>query len=104
MVVVDRYKETVEEYSRILTDQQLSGLELGVWWTEYVIRHKGAAHLRSPTADVPFYKYYYLDVLVFLSVVIYLVYSALLMLLRLVRRFIASIWWTHVKGSKSKND
>ncbi|KAI7815626.1 UDP-glucuronosyltransferase [Rhyzopertha dominica] len=100
----DRYKETVEEYSRILTDQQLSGLELGVWWTEYVIRHKGAAHLRSPTADVPFYKYYYLDVLVFLSVVIYLVYSALLMLLRLVRRFIASIWWTHVKGSKSKND
>lgn len=50
----------------------MSGLETAIWWTEYVIRHKGAKHLRNPAADIPFYQYYLLDVISFLSVVLYI--------------------------------
>lgn len=43
-------------------EQPIKPLDKAVFWIEYVIRHKGAAHLRSPAIDVPFYKYYMLDV------------------------------------------
>lgn len=38
-------------------------IDTGVYWIEYVIRHKGAAHLRSPALDLPFYQYLLLDVI-----------------------------------------
>lgn len=41
----------------------MTGLERAVWWTEYVLRHKGAKHLRYGGADMPLYKYYLVDVL-----------------------------------------
>lgn len=47
----------------------MSGLDLAVWWTEYVIRHNGTQHLRSPTIDVPLYEYLCLDVLLFLAII-----------------------------------
>lgn len=68
-----RYKENVIAASKILTDNMMSGLDLAVWWAEYVIRHNGTQHLRSATIDVPFYEYLCLDVLLFLMIVIALV-------------------------------
>lgn len=41
----------------------MSGLEKAVWWTEYVLRHKGAKYLRNPGRDLPYYQYFLLDVL-----------------------------------------
>lgn len=57
------------EASKILTDQLMSGLERAVWWTEYVIRHNGTEHMRSPVIDQSIYEYIYLDVLLFLIVI-----------------------------------
>lgn len=34
-----------------------------VYWTEYVVRHKGAPHLKSLAFDVTWYQYYTLDVI-----------------------------------------
>jgi glucuronosyltransferase len=34
-----------------------------VYWTEYVIRHKGAPHLRSAVLDLAWYQYFLLDVI-----------------------------------------
>jgi len=46
-----------------------------VYWTEYVLRHKGAPHLKSHTLNLRWYEYYSLDVLalviIFISVVIF---------------------------------
>lgn len=41
----------------------MSPLETAVYWTEYVIRHKGAPHLRSAAVGMPWYQYYLIDVL-----------------------------------------
>ncbi|KAF5287796.1 hypothetical protein FQA39_LY15732 [Lamprigera yunnana] len=57
-----RYKERVTELAELARDQPTDSLEKAVWWTEYVIRHKGAKHLRSPLLDIPTYQYYLLDV------------------------------------------
>ncbi|KAF2893560.1 hypothetical protein ILUMI_12614 [Ignelater luminosus] len=60
-----KYRSKVKELADLASDQPMTGLEKAVWWTEYVIRHKGARHLRSPLLDIPSYQYYLLDVIGF---------------------------------------
>ncbi|KAJ8959702.1 hypothetical protein NQ318_021894 [Aromia moschata] len=65
------YRETIERLRQLARDVPMTGLEKAIWWTEYVIRHKGAKHLRNPVADLPLYQYYLLDVIgVLLSIVV----------------------------------
>lgn len=60
-------------------DEPMSGIEKAVWWTEYVLRHKGAKHLKSGAADLPTSQFYLLDVLgalsIILLIVLYIVYK-----------------------------
>ncbi|XP_060535998.1 UDP-glycosyltransferase UGT5-like [Cylas formicarius] len=58
-----RYRDRVRELKSIVEDQPMTGLERAVWWSEYVIRHRGARHLRSAVADVSLAEYLLLDVL-----------------------------------------
>ncbi|KAF5287795.1 hypothetical protein FQA39_LY15731 [Lamprigera yunnana] len=64
-----RYKQRVTELAELARDQPIDSLEKAVWWTEYVIRHKGAKHLRSPLLDIPTYQYYLLDVITIFSLI-----------------------------------
>lgn len=48
----------------------MSALQKAVWWIEYVIRNKGATHLKSPLVDMPWYQYYLLDVYLFFCFVV----------------------------------
>lgn len=52
----------------------MSAIDKAVYWVEYVIRHKGAHHLRSAGVDLKWYQYYLLDVIA------YLVFSILLII------------------------
>ncbi|XP_034488823.1 UDP-glucuronosyltransferase 2B15 [Drosophila innubila] len=45
-----------------LHDQPMNPLETAVWWTEYVLRHKGAPHMRLSEQDMSFMQYYSLDI------------------------------------------
>ncbi|XP_067012380.2 UDP-glucosyltransferase 2 isoform X2 [Anabrus simplex] len=58
-----RYRENVKQMSAIFRDQPQSPLEKAVYWTEYVLRHKGAPHMRSAALDLWWFQYYLLDVL-----------------------------------------
>lgn len=57
----------------------MSGLEKAVWWTEYVIRHEGANHLRNPALNMPWYQYFLVDVIGFTLIacclIIYVTYK-----------------------------
>ncbi|CAH1119521.1 unnamed protein product [Phaedon cochleariae] len=66
-----RYKKKITEIAELSQDQPMTGLQKAVWWTEYVLRHKGAHHFRNPIIDLPFYQYYLLDVMGFLVVIIF---------------------------------
>jgi glucuronosyltransferase len=41
-----------------------------VYWTEYVIRHKGAPHMRSAALDLTWYQYFLLDVFAVLALIL----------------------------------
>lgn len=47
-------------------------LDSAVYWVEYVIRHKGASHLRVGALDLAWYQYFLLDVISFIFLVIIL--------------------------------
>jgi glucuronosyltransferase len=57
------YSENAQRLSRIFSNQPLAPLEKAVYWTEYVIRHKGAPHLQSAVLDLAWYQYFLLDVI-----------------------------------------
>jgi glucuronosyltransferase len=62
-----RYRENAQRLSRIYRDQPFTPLQKAVYWTEYVIRHKGAPHLRSAVLDLAWYQYFLLDVIAVLT-------------------------------------
>uniref|UniRef100_A0A8C6EKF4 UDP-glucuronosyltransferase n=1 Tax=Microcebus murinus TaxID=30608 RepID=A0A8C6EKF4_MICMU len=60
------YKENAMKLSRIHHDQPMKPLDRAVFWIEFVMRHKGAKHLRVAAHDLPWFQYHSLDVLGFL--------------------------------------
>ncbi|XP_049793972.1 UDP-glycosyltransferase UGT5-like isoform X2 [Schistocerca nitens] len=56
------YREKAELRSRLFWDRPESPVETAVYWTEYVLRHRGAPHLRSAALDLSWYQYLLLDV------------------------------------------
>uniref|UniRef100_A0A8D9AC86 UDP-glucuronosyltransferase 2B30 n=1 Tax=Cacopsylla melanoneura TaxID=428564 RepID=A0A8D9AC86_9HEMI len=60
------YSENMAYYSALSKDTPMGPKEKSMWWIEYVLRHKGVAHLHSGAADLSLIQYYLLDVIVFL--------------------------------------
>ncbi|XP_066998494.2 UDP-glucosyltransferase 2 [Anabrus simplex] len=69
-VLEDRsYRQNAERLSKLFRDRPQAPLETAIYWTEYVLRHKGAPHLRSAAIDMPPYQYLLLDVIAVLFLV-----------------------------------
>uniref|UniRef100_A0A8D2DW06 UDP-glucuronosyltransferase n=1 Tax=Sciurus vulgaris TaxID=55149 RepID=A0A8D2DW06_SCIVU len=60
------YKENAMRLSRIHHDQPIKPLDRAVFWIEFVMRHKGAKHLRPASHDLTWFQYHSLDVIGFL--------------------------------------
>ncbi|XP_005392859.1 PREDICTED: UDP-glucuronosyltransferase 2B31-like [Chinchilla lanigera] len=60
------YKENAMRLSRIHHDQPVKPLDRAVFWVEFVMRHKGAKHLRVAAHDLSWFQYHSLDVIGFL--------------------------------------
>ncbi|XP_037389264.1 UDP-glucuronosyltransferase 2C1-like isoform X8 [Pygocentrus nattereri] len=67
------YKESMMRLSRIHHDQPMKPLDQAVFWIEFVMRNKGAKHLRVAAHDLTWYQYYCLDVAAFLLSIVALV-------------------------------
>ncbi|XP_029968395.1 UDP-glucuronosyltransferase-like [Salarias fasciatus] len=64
------YKEKMATLSAIHRDRPVEPLDLAVFWTEFVMRHKGAEHLRVAAHDLNWIQYHSLDVLGFFVLII----------------------------------
>uniref|UniRef100_A0A667YMK8 UDP-glucuronosyltransferase n=1 Tax=Myripristis murdjan TaxID=586833 RepID=A0A667YMK8_9TELE len=80
------YKESVEKLSAFHKDRPFDPLELSVYWTEFVMRHKGATHLRAAAHDLNWVQYHCLDVLALLATVVLLVVMVTMRCMRLCLR------------------
>ncbi|XP_057234647.1 UDP-glucuronosyltransferase 1A1-like isoform X5 [Malurus melanocephalus] len=67
-----KYKENIKRMSELHLDRPIHPLDLAVHWVEFVMRHKGAPHLRPAAHDLNWVQYHSLDVIAFLAVVVLL--------------------------------
>ncbi|MPC72427.1 UDP-glucuronosyltransferase 2B14 [Portunus trituberculatus] len=79
-----KYQKNVARLSATLRDQLTTPQERAVFWTEYVIRHRGAVQLRCPAADHSWVEFLLLDVMGLLLL-------GLLLLLFFTRRILRAI-------------
>ncbi|XP_040292242.1 UDP-glucuronosyltransferase 1A7-like [Bufo bufo] len=56
------YSQAMKHLSELHHDTPVPPRDLAVFWTEFVIRHRGAGHLQAAGHDLPWYQYYLLDV------------------------------------------
>ncbi|XP_076627997.1 uncharacterized protein LOC143345094 [Colletes latitarsis] len=75
------YKKRMIELKELVNDRPYDLMEHLVWWTEYVIRHKGAPHLRSSLAHQPWYRRYDTDIVIFLTIIGCIIISNLISLI-----------------------
>lgn len=57
------YRHNMERLREMMRDQPQTSLERAVWWTEYVLRHGGAKHLRAAGANRSWSDYLMVDVI-----------------------------------------
>lgn len=55
------YGQKAKEISNKYHDQPIKPLDLAIFWTEYVLRHKGAYHLQSPAQKMDYFKKHGID-------------------------------------------
>uniref|UniRef100_A0A3B3DMM2 UDP-glucuronosyltransferase n=1 Tax=Oryzias melastigma TaxID=30732 RepID=A0A3B3DMM2_ORYME len=60
------YRMNMQRLSRLHRDTPMRPLDTALFWIEFVMRHKGAAHLRTESYKLPWYSYHSVDVMVFL--------------------------------------
>lgn len=57
------YKQNMLKLSQLLRDKPMKPTDSAVFWMEFVMRHKGAAHLRTDSYQLPWHVYHSLDVM-----------------------------------------
>ncbi|KAJ4429683.1 hypothetical protein ANN_21884 [Periplaneta americana] len=83
-----RYKNNMKTMSAISKDDQQTSIDKAVWWTEYVLRHNGAKHLRSAAIDLTWYQYFLLDILAFFIFIIIVLIFAVYICFRTISRYV----------------
>lgn len=67
------YRNNMKRLSSLHRDQPMHPLDTALFWIEFVMRHKGAAHLRTESHKMPWYSYFSVDVACFLTGLVFLV-------------------------------
>ncbi|VVC43589.1 UDP-glucuronosyl/UDP-glucosyltransferase [Cinara cedri] len=75
----EKYMNNAKIASERFKDRPMSSKQTVIYWTEYVVRHKGAPHLKSHAFNLTWYQYFLLDVivtmLILIAVTLFVVYK-----------------------------
>ncbi|XP_026736009.1 UDP-glucuronosyltransferase 2B31-like [Trichoplusia ni] len=89
----DSYRQNIVRLRSLIHDEVQTPLERAVWWTEYVLRHGGAKHLRSPAANISWAEYLELElVLTLLAGLLVGLITFSLIVYKLYKYFITNLW------------
>ncbi|KAM9766007.1 UDP-glucuronosyltransferase 2B1-like isoform 2-T2 [Menidia menidia] len=61
------YRMNMQRLSRLHRDKPMMPMDSALFWIEFVMRHKGAAHLKAQSYRMPWYSYHSVDVVLFLT-------------------------------------
>ncbi|KAM9765654.1 UDP-glucuronosyltransferase 2A1-like [Menidia menidia] len=59
------YRMNMQRLSRLHRDKPMMPMDSALFWIEFVMRHKGAAHLKAQAYRMSWYSYYSIDVVLF---------------------------------------
>ncbi|KAJ8733174.1 hypothetical protein PYW08_001472 [Mythimna loreyi] len=99
----DSYRRNMERFRSLVQDAPQSPLERAVWWTEYVLRHGGAKHLSSPSANISWWQYLELDLVLTLLAAFLIALTLIIVALRCVYKFVFRIFKGENDVKKKKN-
>lgn len=74
-----------------MSDQPQTPLERAVWWTEHVLRHGGATHLRAAGANASWAQYLELELIIIVLSIIILALTVILTALYTLWKFIRRV-------------
>nr|QPA18371.1 UDP-gluconosyltransferase [Trialeurodes vaporariorum] len=100
IIQTSSFRENAKKISALYHDQPQTSLEKAVFWVEYVIRHKGAHHLKPASMTLPYYKYLLIDVILFFLFSLFLI---IYICIRTVRKIICQFCLRSNKIKKSVN-
>ncbi|XP_060654634.1 UDP-glycosyltransferase UGT5-like [Drosophila nasuta] len=80
------YRNNVRKFSDLYRDRPLTARQSVIYWTEYVMRHKGAYHLRSPIVKLGFLARYNLDV----YAILLLIFACSMIIFEFLLRFLVN--------------
>ncbi|KAF6098026.1 UDP glycosyltransferase 8 [Phyllostomus discolor] len=86
------YRRRARQLSTLHRDQPGHPVQRAVYWIEYVLRHRGAPHLRAAVHQLSFWQYFLLDVAAVLLLAAALLYVLLARTAPLVCRWLRSCW------------
>ncbi|TWW53064.1 UDP-glucuronosyltransferase 2B17 [Takifugu flavidus] len=72
----------MQRLSRLHRDKPMKPMDSALFWIEFVMRHKGAAHLRTESYRLPWYSYHSVDVMLFLAGITLLIFMTFAALVR----------------------
>lgn len=67
------HADKISKTSKIFRDRPIRALEEAIYWIEYVIRYKGAPHLRSSALDLSWFSYFLLDIVLVILIAVLMV-------------------------------
>ncbi|XP_048024884.1 UDP-glucuronosyltransferase 2B13-like [Megalobrama amblycephala] len=70
VIIEPSYRLSMQRLSHLHRDKPVKPLNSTLFWIEFVMRHKGPAHLHTESYKLPWYSYYSVDVAVTLFAVI----------------------------------
>lgn len=86
MALFYRYANTVKEISNRFRDRPVQALDTAVYWTEYVLRHRGANHLQSNAIHLNFFQLHSIDIWALVIALIYIGFKVNVFLMKLAWR------------------
>lgn len=72
-----------------MNDRIVDPMNTAMYWIEFVIKHRGAPHLRSAALRLRWYEYFYLDILLYSTLIIAITYQVIKKVLRLIIRSVS---------------
>ncbi|XP_053181073.1 UDP-glucuronosyltransferase 2A1-like [Scomber japonicus] len=89
------YRKNIQELSRLHRDQPMKPLDRAMFWIEFVMRHKGAPHLKTNSYKMSWIQYHCVDVITLLLTSVTLMSLICILIVRSL--------WRKVFGGKKYN-
>ncbi|CAH0598235.1 unnamed protein product [Chrysodeixis includens] len=97
----DSYRQNIVRLDNLMKDQVQTPLERAVWWTEYVLRHGGAKHLRSPAANISWAEYLELELVLTLLAGLLTILVVLCITVYKLYKFLSNSFTSPVKSKRN---